>query len=134
MPSNIQGDVQLTNFNLFASDGTPACLHLVVPAPARFMFQYFRFDFGITAWTVLLIKSRGADGVSTVYEYLAQHSEVLGILVACVAFGGIIGGILGGKVSHFPSLDVLSCTLGVGVGVGVGDTRALRLSESDTIL
>ena len=56
-----------------------------------------RYDFGITAWTVLLIKSRGAEHVSSVYVNLATHGEDLGILVALAAIGGMIGGIIGRK-------------------------------------
>lgn len=58
-----------------------------------------RYDFGITAWTVLNIKARGMDDVSDVYKYLEVHAEVLGLLVACVALGGTIGGVAGRFVS-----------------------------------
>ena len=65
---------------------------------ATLFFVLGRYDFGITAWTVLMIKGRGAEDASSVYVYLANHGEALGILVACSAIGGTIGGIIGRQV------------------------------------
>lgn len=57
--------------------------------------QRARYDFGITAWSVLLIKSRGAEDVSDVYVYLSNHGEALGILVASAPIGGFVEGLIG---------------------------------------
>lgn len=54
-----------------------------------------RYDFGITAWSVLLIKSRGAEDVSSVYVFLSTHGEALGILVASAPIGGFVEGLIG---------------------------------------
>ncbi len=60
----------------------------------------FRYDFGITAWSVLMLKTKGAEGVSELYDYLATHGEVLGILVACAPIGGFVEGLVGSKVKQ----------------------------------
>lgn len=63
---------------------------------------FISYDFGITAWNVLSIKAKGFQKVTPVYEYLADHPEMLGLLVACVPIGGAIGGVLGGLVRWLP--------------------------------
>ncbi|CAN0177923.1 unnamed protein product [Ascophyllum nodosum] len=62
------------------------------------MMALYGYDFGITAWNVLSIKSKGYEKLTAVYYYLAYHTEVLALLVACVPIGGAIGGIVGSKV------------------------------------
>lgn len=82
----------------YLSSATTCCVAGVV----CFMFYTFtptnRYDFGITAWSVLMIKVRGADGVTDVYTYLATRGEALGFLVACAPIGGFIEGMIGSKV------------------------------------
>eukprot|EP00903_Cladosiphon_okamuranus_P020012 g18382.t1 len=64
------------------------------------MLMLYGYDFGITAWSVLLIKERGEDGLSDVYTYLATRGEALGLLVACAPTGGFIEGLIGSKVAN----------------------------------
>ncbi|CAN0080014.1 unnamed protein product [Scytosiphon promiscuus] len=64
------------------------------------MLMLYGYDFGITAWSVLLIKARGAEGVSDLYYYLATHGEALGMLVASAAVGGFAEGVWGSKEGH----------------------------------
>ncbi|CAM9809308.1 unnamed protein product [Ectocarpus fasciculatus] len=63
------------------------------------LLMLYGYDFGITAWSVLMIKTRGAENVSDVYTYLATHGEALGILVACAPIGGFIEGLIGTKIA-----------------------------------
>lgn len=79
-----------------------------------------RYDFGITAWSVLLIKSRGQEAVSDVYVYLSNHGEALGILVACAPIGGFLEGLIGSnalrigrnKVQYNAFLEVVVWLIG----------------------
>lgn len=72
--------------------------HVVVPLSVPCFVYFVRYDFGITAWSVLMIKARGLEGVSDLYYYLATHGEALGMLVAAAPVGGFIEGLLGSKV------------------------------------
>ncbi|CAM9800570.1 unnamed protein product [Hapterophycus canaliculatus] len=62
------------------------------------MLMLYGYDFGITAWSVLMIKAKGAEGVSDLYIYLATHGEALGMLVASAPVGAFIEGVVGSKV------------------------------------
>lgn len=91
-------------------EGTGCCFDrvvVVVTGIFRYISLNFRYDFGITAWTVLNIKAEGADNVTRVYYYLDTHSEILGLLVAGTAIGGSLGGVAGQFVSACLSLAVI---------------------------
>lgn len=73
-----------------------------------------RYDFGITAWTLLNIKAKGAQDLTLVYKYLESHSEVLGLVLACSSVGGTAGGAIGRFVSFIAEkLKTLFFTSGV---------------------
>ncbi|CAB1101989.1 unnamed protein product [Ectocarpus sp. CCAP 1310/34] len=63
------------------------------------LLMLYGYDFGITAWSVLMIKTKGAEDVSDIYTYLSTHGEALGILVACAPIGGFIEGLIGTKIA-----------------------------------
>lgn len=79
--------------NLCCDNTTLLCLCRYVNA------SFIRYDFGITAWSVLMIRQKGASGLSGIYTYLAARGEALGFIVACAPFGGFVEGIIGSKAS-----------------------------------
>eukprot|EP00752_Nemacystus_decipiens_P018391 g16495.t1 len=64
------------------------------------MLMLYGYDFGITAWSVLMIKQKANIGVYAIYTYLASRGEMLGFIVACAPLGGFVEGLIGSKVAN----------------------------------